>query len=445
MKLQVSRIKITNVLGIEDLEIEPGAVTVVEGRNGQGKSSVLDAIRSAIGGGHDATLIRNGAKAGEVVLEFEDGSRLTSRITPSGSKRTFTDGNGVPVKKTQSYLDSIRDTLSANPIVFCDAPAKKRIELLAAAVPAEMSKERIEEAAGCPLPHHLPLVGGALEVIGTAEAHYYEARRDVNAELRQAKETVASLEGAIPEGAEDLEAIRNALAADERSREAELDRLRAEAEEIEQFWRDADAESNARRESEIEEARKVFEEAKARAHAEYQSSRETALSNRDRRLSEINAEAKPKIEELTARIAQTDERLSAATKAAGALEVLDRSRRVVAEKDALAERLDAAVKATRKLREEILEDLPIRGLEVKDGEIHFEGVPWPHLEESRRVWLAVQIAQLRSGELGLICIDGLERLDEARFAAFVESLLATGAQLIGARVTDGELAVTYPD
>ena len=96
------------------------------------------------------------------------------------------------------------------------------------------------------------------------------------------------------------------------------------------------------------------------------------------------------------------------------------------------------------VREEILEDLPIRGLEVKEGEIYFEGVPWPHLEESRRVWLAVQIAQLRSGELGLICIDGLERLDGERFASFVESLLATGAQLIGARVTEGELAVSYP-
>ncbi|MEQ8767172.1 MAG: hypothetical protein RL885_24895 [Planctomycetota bacterium] len=433
MKLQATKLKITNVLHTKDLEIELGAVTVLEGANGQGKTAVLSALRAAIGGGHDATLIRNGEKAGEVVLEFEDGSCLTDRITPSGSKRTFTDADGVAVRKTQSHLDAIRDALSLNPIEFIDAPAKRRIELLAAAVPAEMSRDRIEEAAGCPLPRGCTIQGSALEAIGAAESAYYEARRDVNAELRQARETVASLEGSIPEGAEDPKRIEEEIA----QKDADVARLEREAKADEEG---ATAKARARE----EEAREQMEEIIAQARHDFEEIVREAREDAERSRKAIEEKFHPRINSARSERATLVERFKAANQATGTLEVLDRSRKTAAEKGVLAERLDQAVKAVRKLREEILEDLPIKGLEVREGEIFFEDVAWPHLEESRRVWLSVQIAQLRSGELGLLCVDGLERLDGDRFAQFCEQLLESGAQLIGARVTDGDLAITYP-
>ncbi|HLL52630.1 MAG TPA: ATP-binding protein [Myxococcaceae bacterium] len=45
-KLNVSLVRIHDVLGIADLEIAPGALTVIEGGNGKGKTSVLEAIRA---------------------------------------------------------------------------------------------------------------------------------------------------------------------------------------------------------------------------------------------------------------------------------------------------------------------------------------------------------------------------------------------------------------
>lgn len=63
--MRIAKISIKNVLGIEELEIDsPGALTVIEARNGRGKSSTMEAIRAVVDGGHDASLLRHGAEQG---------------------------------------------------------------------------------------------------------------------------------------------------------------------------------------------------------------------------------------------------------------------------------------------------------------------------------------------------------------------------------------------
>ena len=62
--MKIASIHIENVLGIEELDINPGAVTRITGANATGKSSTIEAIKSAVKGGHDATLIRQGAEHG---------------------------------------------------------------------------------------------------------------------------------------------------------------------------------------------------------------------------------------------------------------------------------------------------------------------------------------------------------------------------------------------
>ncbi|MCQ4574556.1 MAG: ATP-binding protein, partial [Candidatus Brocadiales bacterium] len=71
--MKVAAIKIHNILGIESLEIKPNSMTFIEGENGAGKTSVLEAIKAIIHGGHDATLLRNGADKGEIVLVLDNG------------------------------------------------------------------------------------------------------------------------------------------------------------------------------------------------------------------------------------------------------------------------------------------------------------------------------------------------------------------------------------
>ena len=43
-----TQIEVVNIMGIEQLKFVPGNVTIVSGRNGAGKTSVLEAIRSVL-------------------------------------------------------------------------------------------------------------------------------------------------------------------------------------------------------------------------------------------------------------------------------------------------------------------------------------------------------------------------------------------------------------
>ena len=87
-KLQVKRIKISNIMGIDNLEFEVGKVTKVSGRNGEGKSSTLNAIRSAlkIDKGQAGTLQRAGKDKSEVVLILNDGTLIQRNIKNGTSK-----------------------------------------------------------------------------------------------------------------------------------------------------------------------------------------------------------------------------------------------------------------------------------------------------------------------------------------------------------------------
>jgi len=83
---------------------------------------------------------------------------------------------------------------------------------------------------------------------------------------------------------------------------------------------------------------------------------------------------------------------------------------------------------------ELLANLPIPGIEVRDGEIFRDGVQFDRLNTAQQVEIAVEIAKLRSGELGVICVDGLELLDADHYQAFRDAAVSSGLQLFVTRV-----------
>ena len=56
--MQVLKIKIMNFMGIDSLEFNAGKFVAFSGRNWSRKTSGLEAIKTALGGGHDASVIR---------------------------------------------------------------------------------------------------------------------------------------------------------------------------------------------------------------------------------------------------------------------------------------------------------------------------------------------------------------------------------------------------
>lgn len=149
---RIVRLEATNFKRLKAVTITPdGDLVVVSGRNGQGKTSVLDAITAALGGVSAKNLpkpIRDGAGSAEIVLETEE-LTITRRFTPSGSTLTVVGKDGAKVAKGQAKLDALLGRLSLDPLAFTQLDDKAQLKTLLELVelpfdPAALDQERAE-------------------------------------------------------------------------------------------------------------------------------------------------------------------------------------------------------------------------------------------------------------------------------------------------------------
>lgn len=118
--MQITKLSAENVKRIKAVTINPdGATVVVGGRNGQGKSSVLDSIAYALEGtaAVPAEPIRHGQKSAKIILETED-LVVTRKFTPSGSTLEVTNKDGAKFPSPQAVLDKLCAKIAFDPLAF---------------------------------------------------------------------------------------------------------------------------------------------------------------------------------------------------------------------------------------------------------------------------------------------------------------------------------------
>jgi hypothetical protein len=93
------------------------------------------------------------------------------------------------------------------------------------------------------------------------------------------------------------------------------------------------------------------------------------------------------------------------------------------------------------LKAGLLDKLPIKNLEIKDGAIYLNDIPFKRVNTAEQIKCAIEVAKLKSGELKVICVDGIERLDAETFEVFKAEAEKSDVQLIVTRVSESELTV----
>lgn len=149
---KILRLQSTNYKKLVATEITPeGNLVVINGKNGAGKSSILDSITAALGGVSKRDTpkpIREGQDSAEIVLETEE-LVVTRRFTQSGSTLVVTNHEGAKFPKGQAKLDDLLGKLSLDPFAFTQLSEKAQLEQLLALVdlpfdPKELEQQRKE-------------------------------------------------------------------------------------------------------------------------------------------------------------------------------------------------------------------------------------------------------------------------------------------------------------
>lgn len=132
-KLTITHMIVENFLGVRFIELDlDRGLTPIEGRNAQGKSSFIAAIRAAFGGRRECPErpIRDGARRARVVADLP-GYKVT-RYWSSNDRSGLEvhDSEGSRLAKPQEVLDRLTGDLTFDPMAFLEKSPREQAETL---------------------------------------------------------------------------------------------------------------------------------------------------------------------------------------------------------------------------------------------------------------------------------------------------------------------------
>lgn len=495
---KITRLEIKDYRGIRDLSINvPPEGAVFSGGNGRGKSSALKAITAVLAGkGIEPEAIRLGADHAEILIDTE-ALRVRRSITAKGSSLTVKNADGDNWSKPQTRLNELFGTAALDALSFFLAEPKERRRILLEALPVSVTPEDVERwAPGARMLERISLDGHGLEVLERMHQLFYTIRTEVNktAKAARAEADAAASYPPAPDVALSVDEATAAhvaagqrlaqlqareMAAVEAKKGAESTRqLIAQAEARAQLCRDAargaptDEQLEAaieahdaavielrRLEDAIHVARTTESETNA-ARGRIVASRERAArtlidaQTEDKRAAELRASMAPvdamgvPAEELAGARTAVDQASAALTDATAAdtarqrAELHGRLEATATKREGDAAEIDAIVKRlANEAPQELAARASVPGLGINGDVITLDGVSLSDLSGAEQMRFAVDLCKRLNAKAKILVVDGLERLDDDSLDAFVKFATADGFQLIGTRVSSGELVV----
>ncbi len=432
-KMQVNSISIRNVLGIKLLEVRPGKINSIDGPNGAGKTSFLSAIKAAVGGGHDATLLREGEDEGEIVLVFENGMRLSKVIGKEKSKVTIKDAEGLTMKKSASFLKGAVDLIGMNPIRLLTAPTKERVNILLDSVPLDLPVKELAAIGVSDTPNGRH----PIEFIDEVRKGFFEKRADKNRDVKAKQGMIDQIRESTSfiDHDEDYSALVDSLVKQKFDKETAFDKaILDEKDGYVKACRDNEDGLEAYRQETQDHADALIRVAEESHKAKVEELREDLDENRDK----ICLSFTPELSEFTEKIATAKEKAEAQTKIEVAKGYIEDGEADIEILKSVSKSFSDKLDAVDRIKKDMLAEFPIKGLEIKGGDIYLDGVIFDNVNESRRISFALELAAIRQSELPLVCVDGLEALDTNSFKLFCDMASKTDMQFFVTRVNDDD-------
>lgn len=364
--LEVDNIKRIKAVQVTDPK---GTVQIVAGRNRQGKSSLLDAIWLALGGGTAAKSIdepvRSGQKKASVTVTVGDENApqftVERRWTTKGTSLKVTAADGQRYDSPQALLNELVGQLTFDPVRFVESDAKTQRQTLLDTLGLTAKVTRLNEQRA--------------EVFQERTA-VNRAVKELGAEVKGYKDLPASLPKDTGETTEQL-----------------LDSLRRQQQAQQTY--DRVQEQAVQLEHKIEQLERALSEAK-----------ESIKSHNDW----LFANERPDTTELEQRISQASELAGLRAK----IEARDAAAKRYADRKARAQALTEQIEAfdTQKLKMLTDIQLPVTGLQVTDDGVLYNGVPLSQASGAERITVGMAVALASKPRLRVVLIRDGSLLDD---------------------------------
>lgn len=386
MSVKISEFQIENVKRIKAVDYEPlqSGLTVIGGRNNQGKTSVLDSIAWALGGDkfkpskaqRDGSVIPPYLKvtlSNGIVVERKGKNSSLKVIDPSGNKAG------------QQLLNDFVESFALNLPKFMESNSAEKAKTLLQIIGVgdTLTELEREETSKYNQRHSVGLVADQKKKYAQEMIHY----DDVPEEIISASELIKQQQQILLENAENKKKRDRLSSLIKRKNELEIElaQVTSDLEIAQTDAKDLEDRSTAEIEKSIENIDMI--NAKIRSNLDKEKAEEDAR-NFQRQYDELTGE----IEDL---------------------------------REAKKKLLDNA-------------DLPLPELSVSEGEITYKGMKWDNMSGSDQLKVATAIIRKLNPNCGFVLMDKLEQMDNETLTEFAQWLEKENLQVIATRVSTGD-------
>ena len=475
--MKTTKIHIKNLFGISETELDGRSIEVT-GSNGVGKTSIIDSIKYALTNDSSRDyVIKNGESEGEIFIETDTGLTIDrkKRVNQADYKNIRQDGK--PVQSPEAFVRELFTPLQIDPVKFTQMSRQEQNRIILDLIEFNWDLNWIKEKFG-EIPQGVDYQQNILQVLNDIQSEkgvYFQARQDINREIRNKTAFISDITKDIPQGfqaekweAYDLsEAYTKITKAQEYNSRIERAKLFKDSydNKVRGFQAEMEiAVSNLKSAIAAEREQLTSEIERKKAEIKAAEDKLNSLSDKIADKTKIfESEYREKVAKLDSDIKVADEytgkqlanisAMQAEVKTAEEmkkhLNEYKRMKSMQNELETLEEHskaLTSKIELARELPGEILKTatIPVKGLTVKDGIPLINGLPVSNLSEGEQLQLCVDVALSKPNSLQIILIDGAEKLSEKNRLALYEKCKEKGLQFIATRTTDSDdLEVTY--
>ena len=408
MSVKINKLEIENVKRIKAVKIEPteNGLTVIGGKNNQGKTSVLDSIAWALGGENyrpsDATR-QESVIPPNLKIVLNNGLIVERKGKNSSLKVTDPSGQ----KAGQQLLNTFVEELALNLPKFMESSGKEKAQTLLKIIG----------------------VGDQLAAMEQEEKELYNERQAIG-RIADQKEKFAKEQVYYPNAPKDL-VSPSELIRQQQEILAQNGENQRKRNKVDQYKRDIDTLSEAieKLQNELAMKQKALQQAKDSYNMAFMDAQEL----QDQSTAELE-ESIVNIEEINRKVRANLDKEKAEDDARGYREQYQQ----------LTERIENLRNDKTNLLNSV--DLPLPELSVKEGELIYKGQKWDNMSGSDRLKVSTAIVRKLNPECGFVLMDKLEQMDLDTLREFGQWLEQEGLQVIATRVsTGGECSIIIED